>query len=292
MIAEDTVTPRWPSEPPRSAGPGGLLRIEGNVVRRALRLNGELALAEAAWRGDDVLLRGHAEREETAREAIARLRFVLSLDDDLEPFHRAHRSDPVLGRVIRARPKLRVLRKPEPFEALAWAVIEQLIDTQRAGDIQWTLTRRHGERHPSGQWVAPTADALANVARLEAAGLGPTQSRTLARVARAVAQGQIDPAAGDQRRLEAIPGIGEWTLAHLDLFGRGIYDVQLRRDVGMRNAYARLAGVRTGSISEEEFAIVLDRFKPWQGLAALYMVAAGWRSGGRASLRSSSAYLR
>jgi 3-methyladenine DNA glycosylase/8-oxoguanine DNA glycosylase len=281
MIVEDMVTPRWPSEPPRSAGPGGLLRIEGNVVRRALRLHGELVLAEAAWRGDDVLLRGHAESEQTAREAIARLRFILSLDDDLEPFHRAHRDDPVLGRAIRARPKLRVLRKPEPFEALAWAVIEQLIDTQRAGDIQWTLTRRHGERHPSGPWVAPTADALANVARLEAAGLAPTQSRTLARVARAVAQGQIDPAAGDQRRLDAIPGVGEWTLAHLDLFGRGRYDVQLRRDVGMRNAYARLAGVRTGSITEDEFAIVLDRFKPWQGLAALYMVAAGWRSGGR-----------
>jgi len=281
MTAELTVTPPWPSEPPRSAGPGGLIQIDGDVVRRAMRIDGELVLAEAAWRGDDVLLRAHAGDEAKAQRAIERMRFVLALDDDLAPFHRAHRSDPVLGRVIRARPKLRVLRKPEPFEALAWAIIEQLIDTQRAGDIAWTLTRRHGERHPRGPWCAPTVDALANQARLEAAGLAPTRARTLARVARAVAAGHVDPASDDQRRLDAIPGVGEWTLAHLNLFGRGIYDVPLAKDVGMRNAYARLAGVRTGSIGEAEFARILERFAPWQGLAAMYMVAAGWRSGGR-----------
>ena len=167
MIVDLTVRPPWPSEPPRAAGPGGLVQIDGNVVRRALRVDGEVVLAEAAWRGDEVLLRAHAASEDAAREAIARMRFVLALDDELEPFHRAHRSDPVLGRIIKARPKLRVLRKPEPFEALAWAIIEQLIDTQRAGDIAWTLTRRHGQRHPQGPWCAPTADQLANTAALD-----------------------------------------------------------------------------------------------------------------------------
>ncbi len=96
-----------------------------------------------------------------------------------------------------------------------------------------------------------------------------------------MADGQIDPASDDQRRLGAIAGIGEWTLAHLNLFGRGRYDVPLAGDVGMRNCYARLAGVRTGSVTEPEFAEVLERYKPWQGLAAMYLVAAGWRSGAR-----------
>lgn len=281
MIVDITVHPPWPSERPRATGPGGLLRLDGNVARRAIRVAGEIALAEAAWRGDAVLLRAHAETESAAREALARLRFVLALDDDLAPFHRAHRSDPLLGRIIRARPKLRVVRKPDPFEALAWAICEQLIDTQRAGDIEWALTRRHGARHPSGPWAAPAAAALANAAALEAAGLAPTQARTLARVARAVARGEVDPGADDRRRLAAIPGVGEWTLAHLDLFGRGIYDVRLRRDVGMRNAYARVAGLRTGSVTEEAFGAFLDEYRPWQGLAAMYLVAAGWRSGGR-----------
>src|SRR4051794_22915049 len=262
------VRPPWPSEPPRSAGPGGLLKIAGNLVRRAMVIDGELLLAEAAWRGDDVHLRGD-------ERAIDKLRFVLALDDDLAPFHRAHRDDAVLGRAIRARPKLRVLRKPEPFEALAWAVIEQLIDTQRAGNIAWEFTRRHGFRHPSGAYAAPPRAAFANQAALEACGLAPTQARTLARVARS----PIDPA--DRARLAALPGIGEWTLAHLELFGHGRYDVALAKDVGMRNAYARLAGVRTGNVTEAVFGVFLERFKPWQGLAAIYMVAAGWRGGAR-----------
>ncbi len=281
VLVDVTVRPPWPSEPPRSSGPGGLVKIEGGVARRALRVGSELALVEAAWRGDEVLLRAHAADEAAARLAVERMRFVLMLDEDLEPFHRAFRSDPLLGRALRARPKLRWLRKPEPFEALAWAIIEQLIDTQRAGNIAWAFTRAHGIRHPRGLWVAPTPAAFANAAALEAAGLAPTQARTLSRVARAIADGRLDPAADDQRALAAIPGVGEWTIAHLNLFGRGRFDVPLARDVGMRNAYARVAGVRTGSVTEEEFAAVLDRYTPWQGLAAMYLVSAGWRSGGR-----------
>jgi 3-methyladenine DNA glycosylase/8-oxoguanine DNA glycosylase len=251
------------------------------VARRALRIGDELALVEAAWRGEDVLLRAHADSEAAARVALAQMRFVLSLDDDLAPFHRTFRSDPLLGRVIKARPRMRFLRKPVPFEALAWAIIEQLIDTQRAGNIAWAFTRAHGLQHPRGPWVAPLPEAFANGAALEAAGLAPTQARTLSRVARAVAEGRLDPGADDQRALAAMPGVGEWTIAHLNLFGRGRYDVPLAKDVGMRNAYARVAGVRTGSVTEEEFEAVLNRYRPFQGLAAMYLVTAGWRSGGR-----------
>ena len=55
----------------------------------------------------------------------------------------------------------------------------------------------------------------------------------------------------------------------------------LAKDVGMRNAYARVIGVRTGSVTEDEFATFLDRFRPFQGQAAMYLVAAGWRTGAR-----------
>jgi DNA-3-methyladenine glycosylase II len=259
------VEPVWPSEPPRGAG---LLKRDGNVVRRAMLIDGELLLAEAAWVGDKVHLRGD-------ERAIERLRFVLALDDDLGPFHRAHRSDPLLGRVLKAKPKLRVTRTPDPFEALAWAVMYQLIDTQQAGNIAWDFTRRHGAQHPSGVWAAPSRAAFTNQAALEACGLAATQARTLARVARS----NVDP--GDHARLAALPGIGEWTLGQLDLFGHGRYDVPLAKDVGIRNSYARMVGVRTGSVTEAEFKAVLDRYAPYQGMAALYMTAAGWRGGAR-----------
>src|SRR3954469_12459483 len=117
-VVDVTVRPPWPSEPPRSSGPGGLVRIEGGVARRALRVGDGLALVEAAWRGDDVLLRAHADSEEAGRAALARMRFVLCLDDDLTPFHRTFRSDALLGPLLKSRPKLRPVRKASPFEAL------------------------------------------------------------------------------------------------------------------------------------------------------------------------------
>ena len=67
----------------------------------------------------------------------------------------------------------------------------------------------------------------------------------------------------------------------MDWFGFGRYDIPLAKDVGIRNAYARMVGARTGSVTEAEFKAVLDRYAPWQGLAAMYIVATGWRSGAR-----------
>ena len=207
---EVVVKPLWASEPPRSVAPGSLLRVERGVARRAMVIDGEVLLAEAAWRDDVVHLRGD-------ERAVERLRFMLALDDDLAPFHRAFRGDPLLGRVMRGRPKLRVLRVPDPFEALAWGVMFQLIDTAKAGQIAWAFTRAHGSRHESGLWAAPPRAAFENQAALEAAGLAPTQARTLARVARVGVE-----------RAATVRGIGEWTLAQLQLFGEG----PLRRGVG------------------------------------------------------------
>src|SRR5689334_18839419 len=199
VVLEDAVRPPWPSEAPRSAGPGGLLRIDPAhpVVIRAMPTG---AVAHAAWRGEEVLLRAEAESDELAEDALRRMRFVLALDDDLAPFHFAFRRDPLLGRALRARPKLRVLRKPAPFEALMSAICEQLIDTQAAGNIIWALVHSLGRRHASGAWMAPEPDALDNPPALIRAGLAPSRARTLARVARGVARGEIDPGSPEQAR--------------------------------------------------------------------------------------------
>ena len=117
------------------------------------------------------------------------LRFVLALDDDLEPFHRAHRSHPLLAASSRRGRSCACCASRSRSRRWRGRSIEQLIDTQRAGDIAWTLTRRHGTRHPEGPVGGPAAGRVGQRRALEAAGLAPTQSRTLARVALAVARG-------------------------------------------------------------------------------------------------------
>jgi len=88
---------------------------------------------------------------EDLRLAIERMRFALGVDDDLGDFYRRFRRDPLLGPPLRRRPWLRPRRRPWAWEALAWAVVKQLIESERAAVIQRRIVGRWGMRlshHP------------------------------------------------------------------------------------------------------------------------------------------------
>src|ERR687894_31775 len=128
--------------------------------------------------------------------------------------------------VIRRPPWLRPRRGPEPFEALAWAVCEQLIESGRAAAIERKIVRRHGRRSACGTLRAPPSAAwLAgrSPAELDACGLAPKRSIALVRVAREVASGRANLSEHEPawQRLRTIPNIGNWTLEMLAVAGQG-----------------------------------------------------------------------
>src|SRR2546429_9391407 len=109
-----------------------------------------------------VRLRAEAPARESAVWGLERMRFALGLDHDVSEFQRGFRRDPLLGPVIRRKPWVRPQRRPEPFEALAWAITEQLIETERAWRIQRALTWRYGRRSACGKLRdVPSPGALA-----------------------------------------------------------------------------------------------------------------------------------
>ena len=115
----------------------GVLRNRDGVLERLLHVEGEPVTVRAWVAGGAVRLRGRGgERGGRRAPAIERMRFALGVDHDLRPFQRAFHRDRLLGPVIRRQPWLRPRRRPEPFEAFAWAVTEQLIDVERAFAIQ------------------------------------------------------------------------------------------------------------------------------------------------------------
>ena len=70
----------------------------------------------------------------TSSEAIGRTRHALAVDDDLSDFQAPlPRATRCSGPLIRRMPWLRVRRCPSPWEAFAWAVTEQLIESARGG---------------------------------------------------------------------------------------------------------------------------------------------------------------
>jgi 3-methyladenine DNA glycosylase/8-oxoguanine DNA glycosylase len=305
----EQVRPLWPFRLPLHGGADGVLRHRDGVLTRLLHHEGEPVVVRVAQTAPDAVLFGaRADTRAGAAHGIARMRFALGVDEDLRPFHTRFREDPLIGASVRRRPWLRVRRRPEPFEALAWAICEQLIEFERAAAIERRLVWRLGPRWEGwgggdrgggrdrggggggGSGVdgggtaalrdVPSATALASVspALLQSFDLGGARARTLVRAAREVARRRIDLHAPDHerawRRLRAIPGIGSWTVEMLALHGQGRHDQLPAGDLGFLKLVGRLlsGGDPRARAREEQVREFFAPYEGWAGLAALHAI--------------------
>jgi 3-methyladenine DNA glycosylase/8-oxoguanine DNA glycosylase len=287
---ELAVRPPFTYRLPRSGGGDGVMRSRRGVLTRLLHL-GEHAVVVHAWQPghDRVVLRAiPAARPVPAsalQQAVERMRFALAVDDDLSAFARRFRGDPLIGEVIHHKPWHRPRRRPFAWEALAWAVTEQLIEAVRAHRIQRRIVGSWGPTLAPGSSPAwggrgllrdvPSAAAIAARAPAEIVALDLVSKRamTLIRCAREVASGRVDPArADDDRRLRRLAGVGPWTLQVLGQAGRGEPDSLPAGDL----AYVKLVGVlaslgRRATVDEvEEF---FAPYEPYRGLAGSFALS-------------------
>lgn len=282
----------------------GVLRCRKGVLERLLHWEEEPVVVRVAQTAPGVVLFGARARARAgAAHGITRMRFALGVDEDLQAFYRRFAHDPVIGASVRCRSWLRVMRRPEPFEALAWAICEQLIEFERAAAIQRHLVARLGRRWADAQaepWASglrdvPTPAALANAAPalLRSCDLAEVRVIALRRAAREVASGRVDLHSTDHerawQRLRAIPGIGAWTVEMLALNGQGRNDQVPAGDVGLLKLVGRIlsggggrgsqggqgsAGGRGSHPRAQEHQVreFFAAYDEWAGLAAMHMI--------------------
>lgn len=280
------VAPAWPFRLSRASGPDGVLRVRGGVVHRLLHRGEEgtpVVVRVAQTARDRVLFGAASDDPAAAAWGIERMRFALGVDDDLRRFHDRFRDDPLIGAAVRSDPAVRLRRRPEPFEVLAWAVTEQLIEYARAAAIQRRIVARLGRRCTrSGLRDVPAASTIAAQAPalLCSFDLAPKRAAALRRCAAEVASGRVDLHAADPlpgwRRLRRIPEIGTWTLSILALLGQGRYDALPAGDL----AYVKLVGrLQSGGdprarATEAQVRAFFAPYDEWAGLAAAYALRA------------------
>ena len=282
------VRPAWAFRLPRRGGLDGLARVRGGVVHRLLHAGDDPVVVRVAQLAPDRVLFGAQAHDRAAAEwGIERMRIALGVDQDLRPFYERFRFDPLIGPAVRAHPTLRVTGKPEPFEALMWAIAEQLIEFERAARIQRRLVARLGRRCLlTGLRDAPSARAISEQAPalLESFDLTEGRAVALVRAARAVASGQVDLHDIDHergwRRLQSIRGIGSWTVQKLALTGQERLDQLPAGDLAFRRLVGRL---RTGDprarATEEEVVEHFAPYAPWSGLVGAYALHARGAAG-------------
>lgn len=282
----DVVAP-WPFRL-RGNSPDGLFRRRGAGVQRLLHVGAEPVVVGAVEVGPQrVRFGARAATPELCVAGIERMRFATGVDEDHRAFHTAFRGDPYIGRALRAFPQLRVQRRGDAWEALAWAICEQLIEFDRAVVIQRRLTVVLGRRcAQTGLRDAPPASRLAAEApaRLASFDLPQHRASTLRRAAIEVDRGRVDLAAPDHevgwRRLRAIPGVGAWTVEMLALHGQGRDDQVPAADLGYLKLVGRIVtGNPRARADEAESRGFFERYGAWRGLAGEYLrvaAAHGW----------------
>ncbi|HWA54236.1 MAG TPA: hypothetical protein VG816_08700 [Solirubrobacterales bacterium] len=295
MTLELEVRPPSPFRLPAYGSEDGVMQVQRGVTSRLLHVDGSPVLVRAWEPGKDrVALRaesldpsaiavpgpgavGPARQATEADQALAveRMRFALGVDDDLSEFYRRFRRDALLGPLLRRRPHLRPRRRPWAWEALAWAVVKQLIETGKAARIQRRMVGRWGLRLGPGREGlrdVPTAGLIAGRAPVEMESMGLALKRAIAlrAVAGFVAGGRCDIAdPGADRRLLGVREIGPWTVQCLGLFGRGEPDSLPAGDLMYLKLVGRLARLgRRATVEEvEEF---YAPYAPFRGLAAAW----------------------
>lgn len=292
------VVPRSPFRLQRGRWPDGVARTRDGVYERFLHIEDRPVLIRAwrgpgpavsiaampvppAWLGAPPRVDQRAGREQLA-VALDCGRRALGVDDDLSEFHARYKRDPLLGPLIRRRPWLRPRRTALPWEALAWAITAQLIEAERALEIERRIVYRWGSsmRVPGARaplWDVPSAATVAALApaELAACDLAPKRALAMVKVAREVASGRCDPGSREcNERLIRISEIGPWTLQRLGLQGRGDLDSLPAGDLMYLKLVGHLArlGRRATTAEVEEF---YAPYAPYRGIAGLLTASAG-----------------
>ena len=186
------------------------------------------------------------------------------LDSDLGPVNRRLSADPLLAPMVAARPRLRVLGHPIPFEAAIGTVLGQQVSVAAARTFAGRLVAAYGMSGPGRLMMFPRPEVLrdADPEELRAVvGLTGSRSRTVQAVAAAFAdRGTLLPLSRSE--LLALPGIGPWTADYLavtsgdrDAFTPG--DLVLRRALG--GVDARAASARA------------ERWRPFRAYALFHL---------------------
>ena len=210
--------------------------------------------------------------------AVARCRRLLDLDADPVAIDEQLSNDPLLAPRVAAAPGRRVPRTVDEHELAVRAVLGQQVSTAAARTHAKRLVGAVGDEilDTAGglTHLFPTAAAVAEVDP-EVLAMPRTRRVTVLRLARALADGEVDLDPGADRsrsraQLSALPGIGPWTVETIAMRALGDPDAFLPTDLGVA-LVGRALGLGEGKALQAR----AEAWAPYRAYAVQHLWAVG-----------------
>lgn len=253
------------------------LSIEGQVVAFQLTSTGSLEEPELHY----MLLTEQPLDSALQHRVLDRIALYLSLHDDLGPFYRLGREDPLFAPVVERLYGYHQVKFLSPFEAGCWAVLTQRNAMSEARKMRAVLVKRYGgsiEVEGATHWAFPEPTQLAVTDPSDLGAIADNERKGAYMQALARAFDQIGdefllsaPYAEVEAWLRGIKGVGEWSAAFILLRGLGRPD-RVPMEKNTLRAISRVYG-QGKALSEAEAKALAERYGAWQGYWAHYLRA-------------------
>ncbi len=256
----------------------GVEEVIDGVYRRSVRLaHGAGVIELRAGDGTEIDARFQLDDAQDRDAAIGHARALFDLDTDPGAIADALAGDPVIGSLVHASPGRRVAGTADPHELAIRAVLGQQVSLAGAATLAGRLVADCGVplARPVGAvtHLFPTAEAIAALdpARLA---MPAARRRAVLGLAAALASGSVTLDARSDREqaraaLQALPGIGPWTVEYVAMRALRDPDAFLATDLGVRHALQKL-GLDGRPAAASALA---ERWRPYRAYALQHLWA-------------------
>jgi AraC family transcriptional regulator, regulatory protein of adaptative response / DNA-3-methyladenine glycosylase II len=294
LVADGGLALRVPFRPPlawdamlgvlRARAIPGVEQVSAVSYRRTVLIDDHPGVIELAPEGpENLVLRAHLPHWAGLIHVVRRARRIFSLDADAERADHDLGRDPVIGRLVGARPGMRPPGAWDPFEAGVGVIVAEHAGPADTAMIMRRITERHGREVPGLRplglthvFPAPRDLGAADLAGLGLPAAGVTAIRGLAQ---AVADRTVDldQASGLPALVEsltAIPGVTAATAQGLAM-RLGEADAFPPESPALVQALSVVAGHPVPVAEAERIA---DRWRPWRAHAATHVLLGAART--------------
>jgi len=269
----------------------GVEVVQDGRYLRSVTLDGVNSIIDLRDGGENVLVKVHAAGTRSLLPIIQRVRGMFDLDASPDDVSRVLSRDRHLKPLLRRQPGVRVPGVWDGFELTIRAILGQQISVAAATTLSGRRAKRYGESLSSAVpdigndvvpgLIFPRPERLLR-ARLGDLGIIRSRSDTIRRVAKCVAEGQInfDPTQDvDEfcRSLVSIKGIGEWTAQYVAMRALKDPDAFPHSDLGLLRAFDAPGEER---MLPAQLKARAEAWRPWRAYGALLLWSSGENSGG------------